>query len=249
VVIKCHATCTVQAVLDALALEWADLYPRRLSDPRPDVNQLLRDYLAGDLQPESVELGPLSEDATMDMRRIAEDMILLFGLNQAVGEYRPMPYSARYAAGRMGWDNNGHTRANAAMRRMVKTGVIERTVDLSPRGGRIRGTATYQPPLRVRRSEGESVPVKATEGQPAVEVIDEPSVNGTEADGRKYVGVVTPGDRTLTGDGPVACRSGSDLDLVHEGKYTKAKVTWVGEGSVGHYVWTELDDDGEAMPF
>ncbi len=55
-----------------------------------------------------------------------------------------MPYSARFAARRMGWPS-GHKRANSAIRDLVKAGVINRAGDLRPRGTG-RGTGLYAAP-------------------------------------------------------------------------------------------------------
>jgi hypothetical protein len=158
VVLHCHAGCTPEAVLDALGLTWADLFPvesRMSPAPRPDIGLLESQYRAGQLQLERVVLGQLPETAPgvpfEDLRRIAADMHLLFALHGPVGERRPMPYSARFAADRMGW-SNGHKRANRAVRALVKAHVIDNVGELPPRG-HARGTKLYAPPLRTLDSE------------------------------------------------------------------------------------------------
>ena len=165
VVLHCHAGCATEVVLAALGWTWGDLFPQESriewAGPRPDVAQLERRYRAGQLRLQRVVLGPLPDNAPgvsiADMRHIAEDMRLLFGLHRAVGERRPMPYSARFAARRMGWPN-GHKRANKVIRALVKANTIDRLPDLQPRGGQPRGTAVYAPPLRLIAPEGTREP-------------------------------------------------------------------------------------------
>jgi hypothetical protein len=109
-----------------------------------------------------VELGRLPERTSPDMRRLADDMVLLMGLRLAAGEDRPLPYSTRFAAERMGWRSN-HRRANRAILRLCEAGVIFCTGSLPPRG-QPYGTKTYAPPLGVGASvvEGEAVVIEAS---------------------------------------------------------------------------------------
>jgi hypothetical protein len=139
-------------ILAAIGFTWQDLYPDELrieARPRPDVEQLERDYQAGHLRPPKIDLGEVPGDATDDMRRIATDIKLLLGLHKAAGETRPMPYAARFAGRRMGWS---HERAGSAIRALVRAEVIDRVGELQPRGGLPRGTALYAPPRVVSLS-------------------------------------------------------------------------------------------------
>ena len=227
VVLHRHTGCLTEDVLAALELTWADLFAAESriesTGRRPDVAQLERQHRAGQLRPERVVLGPLPDEApgasVEDMRRIAEDMRLLFGLHRAVGEFRPMPYSARFAAGRMGWPN-GHRRSNKVICALVKAHTIDRLPDLQPSRGQPRGTAVYAPPLRAIAADGtdefETVPVESAEGQPPVEVVDQVTVHGAQSVGREHVGMVATGDMTPTGNGPVAGGARTTLDVVHD---------------------------------
>lgn len=134
VLLRCLAGCTTEAVLEALGLSWKDLFPPELriegARPRPDVGRLEWLYREGELRPERTDLGPLPDRAPEgvsleDMGRIAADMALLFSLHRAVGERRPMPYGTRFAAKRMGW-SNGHMRAHAVIRALVRSGVVDK---------------------------------------------------------------------------------------------------------------------------
>jgi hypothetical protein len=146
----------------------------------------LTDYEAGRLRPVPVRLGEFP--AGDDDRRVADDMRLLMGLRLAVGEDRPLPYSARFAAWRMGWilsDGQPNAmRASRAIRRLCGAGVIFCTGTLSAHG-RPYGTKTYAPPLGVGASvvEGEAVTIEAGVSvpraeQPETEVREQGGVKG-----------------------------------------------------------------------
>jgi hypothetical protein len=143
---------------------------------------LLAEYDAGELAPEDAALGALPLDASDDMRRVAADMRLLIGLRLAVGEDRPLPYSARLAAERMGWKDP--RRASRAIKRLCRAGVIDYAGSLPARGQPF-GTKTYAPPLPISTNtiEDESIAVERLD-RPAIEpagvVEDEASVADTE---------------------------------------------------------------------
>jgi hypothetical protein len=217
VVLYCHAGCTTQDVRAVLELPWQAFYPPELriwgGKPRPDVNALERKYKAGELPLVDIRIGKLPDKATCDMRQIADDMRLLFGLSYAAGERRPMPYSCRFAARRMGW-RNGHNRANSAIRDLVKARVIDFVGELPPRG-HARGTALYAPPLHLAADDDGSGLVELSEKKPPLEVRDELRVDRAVTECGEEVGMVTAGDRALPGDAPVSSLSGASLDAVH----------------------------------
>jgi len=150
-VIHCHAGCDPAQVLAKLGLGWPDLYPAEqrtaAAAPRPDLAELEAMHRRGALALPHVELGPMPDDADMDMRAIAEDVRYLLALNAAAGERRPLPYSCRFAADRKGWPG-GYKRASRAIRRLMDAGVIERAGALQPRGGQARGTLLLVAPDR-----------------------------------------------------------------------------------------------------
>lgn len=173
VLLYCHAGCPLEAILDALGLEKRDLFstpylPLGLGQglrgeavrvnglPRgtqreeekgaPELLELLEDFEKGGLQPHPVILGPLPDRATDDMRAVAADIALLIGLRAAVCEDRPLPYSRRFCASRMGWSDP--KRAARALRKLVAVGVI-RSVGEMPARGMPYGTKLYAPPLAI----------------------------------------------------------------------------------------------------
>ena len=193
VVLHCHAGCDTVAVLDALGWTWTDLYPTdqqvRAAEPRPDLDELERCYADGRLRPARVELAPMPPDATEDMKRIAADMRLVLGLNYAVGEARPLPYSSRFAARRMNWPG-GHMRANTALRALVRAGVIVRSGELAARGGR-RGTSTYSAPSAL--AQHPTLAVEPSECEPRLETLDERRVRRTQAVDGEHLAPVAAG--------------------------------------------------------
>ena len=146
----------------------------------PELYLLLADWREGRLDPEPVELGELPEDATADMRRVAEDMRLLMGLRLAAGEDRPLPYSTRFAAERMRWGEN-RKRAQRAIDRLCEASVIEYSGSLPP-SGQPYGTRTYSAPLLASAGavERESVEVEpVVPFEPEHELTDDGVVGGT----------------------------------------------------------------------
>ena len=65
--------------------------------------ELLARHEAGLLRPHPVALGPMPAGASESIRAVAADIALLIGLRLAVDDDRPLIYSARFCAWRMGW--------------------------------------------------------------------------------------------------------------------------------------------------
>jgi putative DNA primase/helicase len=130
------------------------------------IQSLLAEYEAGRLTPANVPLGELPIDVTDDARLVAEHMQLLIGLRAAVCEDRPLPYSARWAAKRLGWGTN-HRRASRAIRSLCVAGVID-DAEPMPARGKPNGTKTYAPPLAVASANVDAIEHEAV----AVEVRD-----------------------------------------------------------------------------
>ena len=160
----------------------------------PELYLLLADWREGRLDPEPVELGELPEDATADMRRVAEDMRLLMGLRLAAGEDRPLPYSTRFAAERMRWGEN-RKRAQRAIDRLCEASVIEYSGSLPP-SGQPYGTRTYSAPLLASAGavERESVEVEpVVPFEPEHELTDDGVVGGTVLAGAAATRASHPG--------------------------------------------------------
>lgn len=161
----------------------------------PELAGLLAEYNAGDRAPEEVELGELPQNATADMRLVANDVRLLIGLRLAAGDDRPLPYSARFAAGRIGWRDP--RRASRALRKLCLAGVILDAGSLPPRG-QPNGTKTYAPPSGPGAVEYAPVDVEGLE-RPAVQPTDEVEDQAAVGDAVTVLSVghiVTSGNRT-----------------------------------------------------
>jgi hypothetical protein len=91
--------------------------------------ELLARYEAGLLRPRPVGLGAMPTGASEAMRAVAADIALLIGLRLAVDDDRPLIYSARFCAWRMGWTilsgEWDKRRANRVINKMLEAGVIE----------------------------------------------------------------------------------------------------------------------------
>jgi hypothetical protein len=108
---------------------------------RPELDELVDLQRRGELKPANIPLH-LPANLSADALAVAEDMRLLWGLFAAVGEHRPMPYSVRFSARRLGWTD--HVRAHRAIRELQTAGVIRCVVSLKPRGG-MPATKCYKP--------------------------------------------------------------------------------------------------------
>ena len=91
--------------------------------------ELLARYEAGLLEPRAVGLGAMPAGASEAMRAVADDIALLIGLRMAVEDDRPLIYSARFRAWRMGWTilscEWDKRRANRVINKLLEAGVIE----------------------------------------------------------------------------------------------------------------------------
>jgi hypothetical protein len=257
VAMKCFAGCDFQRILDAMTaidgvhrwtLDDFSVGPVRGRRALPDLAGLEAAERRGDLHSVPVMLGDLPDDASADMRAVAEDFAKVRGLYLSAGEQRPTPYSARFCATRLGWDK---MRAHRAIRALVAADVIATAGQLDSRGAHGRGTGLYVAPLGVRQDKPAPVAVEVAEREPTVEVVAHTRMDRAEPARRKVAVGVAAGDGTIAGDGPAASFTGSPLDVVVHGPNPTARagVTWVGEGVVGRFVWTSVDDRGEAMPF
>lgn len=208
VVLRCHAGCTIEAILAALGLTKQDQYwPAdriQAAEPRPNLAHLEEQYRRGELIPEPVELGELPAGHTPDMWRIAEDVRLILGLNAAAGERRPAPYGCGFAADRMGWPN-GRMRANRVIRALIEAGVLDRPGELLPRG-HARGTTLLAQPCTLH------VKVPA---EPTSEVVHQPPMDRAQPIGREHLGMVASGNGAGPRHGPIASTTSSGLDVVH----------------------------------
>jgi hypothetical protein len=109
-----------------------------------ELDFLVGEWLAGDLEPHPTALGPLSPRARGVQRLIAEHVRLLLGLRVASGEWRPLPY-AHGLAQRAGIAADRGT-AGRALRALVRDGVLVEAGTLSPLPPHRDGTKTYAPP-------------------------------------------------------------------------------------------------------
>ncbi len=115
---------------------------------------MLAAHDADELQPEAVELGPMPPGSGRLMRAVVADMRLCMGLRLAVGDERPLPYSASFAVRRgVAPDKPA---ASKLLGRLVRSGVFAHVGNLPPRRPGIDGTKLYASPgggRRVLRSE------------------------------------------------------------------------------------------------
>ena len=109
--------------------------------------ELLKRHETGLLMPHPVSLGSMPVERTESMRLVAEDIALLLGLRIAVDEDRPLMYSTRFCAWRMGWRlSSGEwdkKRASRVINKLVSAGVIRHVGDMPGSGTRL-----YAPPLQ-----------------------------------------------------------------------------------------------------
>jgi hypothetical protein len=87
-----------------------------------------------------VELPPLPEDATQDMRRVAEFYRLVRGLRLGAGDDRPVPFACGWVAGHLGIPKITVWRA---LQRLAACGVLVQSDTLPGRGK--RGTHVWEP--------------------------------------------------------------------------------------------------------
>jgi hypothetical protein len=214
--LHCHAGCAPEAVLAAVGWTWKDTYPpeaRTGERPRTPIAELERRCDYGLLTLGTVELGEMPADATPEMWKIAEDIRYLLELAYGDGDYRPLPYSARFAAGRMGWQK-GHMEACRALQRLVKAGVIQRVPNPTKR------TGLYAPPPTRTSASVAAVAKPLTspvevQADPPVEVLDEAGVDGTESIYREDVGMIAARHGALPVDRPSSLFTRTALNFIH----------------------------------
>jgi len=112
----------------------ADINGPGFGSNEAETYELLERHEVGLLLPHQVALGSLPLGATESMRLVAEDMALLLGLRIAVDEDRPLMYSTRFCAWRMGWKlTSGEwdkRRASRVLTKLVSAGVIRHVGDM-----------------------------------------------------------------------------------------------------------------------
>jgi hypothetical protein len=169
-------------------------------DETPELLLLLEDYAAGRRKPLPVRLGAMPPDATADMIAVAKDLRLLMGLRMTVCDDRPVPYSLRFCAERMGWGRRYFMRAQRALQALVVAGVVTFEDALPGRGGR-RGTKAYGSPFGLSAAGGfEAEPVEVERHvEPALEVPDEHVVVEAEVavDALAVSGLAASGDAAV----------------------------------------------------
>jgi hypothetical protein len=173
---------------------------------------LLKRHAAGVLEPRPVALGPMPAGATESMRLVAEDMTLLLGLQLAVDDDRPLMYSTRFCAWRMGWRTASgdwdKKRASRVLAKLRQAGVISWVGDLPQSGTRL-----YAPPLEpavVR--PGPEVPALGHQPvvQPGGEVGQQAVVDHAQAVLRDDLGVVAARDGAAAGDHGASTYAGGE---------------------------------------
>jgi hypothetical protein len=129
------------------------------SEGEPELYLLLARWKAGLEKPVEMTLGGMPENATDDMRRLADRIRLLLGLRRSAGEERPLPLSERFTAEQMDWGPN-RRRARRALTALCQAGVICPGEPLPPRRGQKPGTNTYDAPLLASAGAVEGAPVE-----------------------------------------------------------------------------------------
>lgn len=107
---------------------------------RPEVEQLLALCREGKIEPVSVPLRSLPEDAPALALAVASFIELVYGLRLAAGEDRPLPLAARWVGSKVGIPKSS---AHRALRILEAAGVLDRRGSLPGQGK--RGTALYAP--------------------------------------------------------------------------------------------------------
>ena len=174
-----------------------------------EIYELLARYEAGLLEPRPVGLGAMPTGASEAMRAVAADIALLIGLRLAVDDDRPLIYSARFCAWRMGWKilsgEWDKRRANRVINKLLEAGVIEWVGEMPRSKARLYAPRPLQPTV-VR--PGPEVP--AVGGKPVVQpgevVSQQRVVDQAQPVRRQDLGVVAASD----GAGAREDRSASD---------------------------------------
>lgn len=237
VMVNCYAGCERDAVLDAMGLTLFDLFPNpcykrnvstalllRISSayvssntvswskPLPNFAELEKRHARGDLKPARVVLGPMPGDSTGDMVKLQRSFMFVRGLYEAAGEYRPIPFSARWAAKR-----NGLTpmRVSRGLRRLVAAGVVIHCGSLPPKDGKPLGAKVYEPPLFTPDGAIQGAePIEVPAVEHPLEVVYQSLVDGAEPAGGEVAVRVATGDGALAANSPTAIGAGAALNVV-----------------------------------
>jgi hypothetical protein len=178
-----------------------------------ETDELLKRHEAGLLVPHPILLGSMPEGATESMRLVAEDIALLLGLRIAVDDDRPLMYSTRFCASRMGWKlTSGEwdkRRASRVLTKLMSAGVIRHVGDMPGSGTRLYA-APLQPAV-VR--PGPEIPALGLEArvQPSHEVREQTVVDHTQAVLGDDLGVVASRDGAAAGDHCATSYAGREL--------------------------------------
>jgi hypothetical protein len=139
--------------------------------------------------------------------------IPLLGLRIAVDEDRPLIYSTRFCAWRMGWKlSSGEwdkKRASRVLTKLLRAGVIRHVGDMPGSGTRL-----YAPPLQPAAVRpGPEIPALGLEArlQPSGEVREQTVVDHAETVCGDDLGVVTSRDRAAAGDHCATSYPGREL--------------------------------------
>jgi hypothetical protein len=111
------------------------------AEDRGYMGDLLHDYERGAIEPLPVKLR-LADDVPPVVRRVADDLELLFGLRAAVMDDRPLPYACRWRTGEMGL---GYRTVARALEALVACGAVVECDPEAPAFGRLVGTKMYLP--------------------------------------------------------------------------------------------------------
>jgi hypothetical protein len=166
-----------------------------------EVDALLAQRAAGEIEPVPVYLPALPTDANPSMRKVAKFFALVRGLRLAVDDDRPVIFGVAWVAGHLGWTEMRVSRALQKLR-APEVGVLQLVGSMPGRGGR-RGTHLYVPgsgphlPGLVERGSGN---VAGERVEPVGELVDLPLVAGAEL-AVPDRDVDAPGDGTVGGVG------------------------------------------------
>jgi len=119
--------------------------PPVAAPPEPEVEALLRMAAEGQVMPLPVELPPLPEDATQNMRTVAEFFRRVRALRLAVEDDRPVPFATWWVGKHCGLPgvDNGKMAAWRTLWKLEAAGVLVKADPLPGRGK--RGVSCYLP--------------------------------------------------------------------------------------------------------
>lgn len=176
--------------------------------------ELLARYEAGLLEPRPVRLGAMPTGASEAMRAVAADMALLIGLRLAVDDDRPLIYSARFCAWRMGWTilsgEWDKKRANRVINKLLEAGVIEWVGEMPKSKARLYAPPPLHPTV-VR--PGPEIPAVGVEArvQPGDKISQQAVVDHAQAVLGDDLGVVTSADGAAARYDGAASYAGREL--------------------------------------